>query len=185
MDEQELIALYMSRDERAVSLTEQQYGSRCKHFAERILGSSEDAEECVNDVLLRVWESIPPQKPESLAAYLNALTRNIALNRLKANSAQFRGGGQAPAVLDELAECIPAADSVEQELDRRSFLDALQRFLDTLSHDARVIFVRRYWYMNSCKEIAEAYHLSEVKVRVSLTRTRKRLKAFLEKEDAI
>ena len=185
MDDPEIIALYEARDERAVSETQAQYGSRCRRFAQRILGSSEDAEECVNDALLKVWETIPPQHPESLAAYLTVLTRNIALNRLKAEHRQMRGGGQIPAVLDELAACIPAADTVESVLDRHSFVAALERFLDTLSHDARVIFVRRYWYMNSCREIADAYSMSESKVRVSLTRTRKKLKVFLIKEDAI
>ena len=96
-----------------------------------------------------------------------------------------RGCGQIPAVLDELAECIPAAETVEAEYDRRSFLAALERFLDTLPRDTRVIFVRRYWYMNTCREIADAYQMSESKVRVSLTRTRLKLKVFLEKEDAL
>lgn len=185
MDDAELLRLFSERSERAVAETELKYGGLCRRLAQRILENIEDAEECVNDALLLAWNSIPPECPESLAAYLNTLTRNIALNRLKANNRLRRGGGQIPAMLDELAECVPAADSVEAEYDRRSFLAALERFLDTLPRDARVIFVRRYWYMNTCREIADAYQMSESKVRVTLTRTRRKLKAFLEKEDAL
>lgn len=185
MDDKELIGLFRLRSERAIAGTEQKYGAYCRRFAERILQSSEDAEECVNDVLLQAWNAIPPAEPESLGAYLTALTRNHSLNRLKAEHRQRRGGGQVPAVLEELAGCIPSAESVEAEYDRRRFVETLERFLDTLSPDARVIFVRRYWYLNTCSEIADAYRMSESKVRVSLTRTRRKLKAFLEKEDAI
>ena len=185
MDDRDLLRLFAERSERAITETEQKYGRLCRRLAQRILDNSEDAEECVNDALLQAWNAIPPEQPANLPAYLNVLTRNIALNRLKANNRFMRGGGQVPAVLDELAECVPAAESVEAEYDRRSFLAALERFLDTLSRDARVIFVRRYWYMNTCREIADAYQMSESKVRVSLTRTRRKLKAFLEKEDAL
>ena len=185
MEDAEILRLFAERREQAIAETEQKYGSRCRRLAERILGSREDAEECVSDASLRLWESIPPEQPSSLPAYMTAVTRNLALNRLKENQRHKRGGGQVPAVLDELAECIPAADSVEQEYDRRTFLAVLEQFLDTLSADARRIFVQRYWYMHSCREIADAYQMTEVKVRVTLTRTRSKLKAFLDKEDAI
>ena len=184
MHDAEILQLFAARSERAIAETEQKYGRECKRLAARILGSDEDAEECFNDALMRIWDTIPPQKPDSLAAYLHVITRNLALNQRKQNSRLRRGGGEVPAVLDELADCIPAADSVETAYDERSFLRRLERFLDTLQPDARRIFVRRYWYMNSCREIAEMYCLSESKVRVSLTRTRRKLKAFLEKEDA-
>ena len=185
MNDAELLRLFLERSERAIAETEQKYGGFCRRLAQRILANSEDAEECVNDALLQAWNTIPPEHPDNLPAYLNVLTRNLALNRLKASKRLSRGGGEIPAVLEELAECVPSADSVEAEYDRRSFLQALERFLDTLSRDARVIFVRRYWYMNSCREIADAYQMSESKVRVSLTRTRRRLKAFLEKEEVL
>lgn len=185
MDDSELLRLFLERSERAIAETEQKYGNMCRRLAQRILENVEDAKECVNDALLTAWNSIPPEKPANLPAYLNVLTRNIALNRLKANNRIMRGGGQIPAVLDELAECVPAAETVETEYDRRSFLAALERFLDTLPHDARVIFVRRYWYMNTCREIADAYQMSESKVRVTLTRTRRKLKTFLEKENVL
>ncbi len=185
MDDKELLALYEARDERAVSETQTQYGTQGRRIAMRILGSAEDAEECLNDALLKVWESVPPKKPPSIAAYLTAITRNCALNRLKADQRLMRGGGQAPAVLDELAECIPAADSVEDEFDRRCFLALLERFLETLPQERRVIFVQRYWYFSSCREIAEACGITEGKVRVNLTRMRRALKLYLEKEESL
>lgn len=183
MNDSELTALFRAKSERAIAEAQKKYGSMCRQFAMRILGNSEDAEECLNDMWLQAWRSIPEHPPDNLPGFLSALTRRIALNRLKANNRLMRGGGQTPAVLEELSDCIPAPDSVEAEYDRRRFLEALTRFLDTLSHDARVIFVRRYWYLNTSAEIAEAFQMSDSKVRVTLTRTRKKLKAFLEKEE--
>ena len=185
MVDAELLKLFSDRDERAITETDRQYGTQCRRFAERILGSKEDAEECVNDVLLQAWNVIPLECPENLPAFLNTLTRNNALNRRKHDLRIRRGGGQIPAVLDELAECIPAAESVEEAFDRRCFLAMLEQFLDTLPQDARVIFVRRYWHMNTCAEIADAYQMRESKVRVTLMRTRRKLKVFLEKEHAL
>lgn len=184
MEDAEILRLFAERDERAIREIEQLYGNRCRRLAERILGSREDAEECVSDACLQLWISIPPECPNNLQAYLTTVTRNFALNRLKHNQRLRRGGGQATAVLDELEECIPSPDSVEREFDRRTFIAALERFLDTLSADARKIFVQRYWNMHSCKEIADAYQMTEVKVRVTLTRTRNKLRAFLEKEES-
>ena len=185
MDDANLTALFVRGDERAIAEAESKYGSMLRRFALRILGNSEDAEECLNDVWLQAWRAIPANPPDNLPAFLTTLTRRIALNRLKANNRLMRGGGQTPAALEELSECIPAPDSVEAEYDRRRFLEALNRFLETLPHDARVIFVRRYWYLNTTAEIAEAYRTSDVKVRVTLMRTRKKLKAFLEKEESL
>ncbi len=183
MDDSELTALFVQQSERAIALAQQKYGSLCRRLAERILGNSEDAEECLNDMWLHAWRAIPENPPDNLPGFLSTLTRRIALNRLKLNNRLMRGGGQVPAVLEELSACIPAPDSVEAEIDRRQFLESLTRFLDTLPHDARVIFVRRYWYLNTTAEIAEAYQMSDGKVRVTLTRTRRKLKAFLEKEE--
>ena len=184
MEDAEILRLFAARDELAVAKIQQLYGNQCRRLAERILGSREDAEECVSDACFQLWNTIPPERPDNLQAYLTTVTRNLALNRLKHNQRLRRGGGQTAAVLDELEECIPSADSVEQEYDRRAFIEALERFLDTLSADARKIFVQRYWNMHSCKEIAEAYQMTEVKVRVTLTRTRSKLKLFLEKEES-
>ena len=183
MEDADILRLFDMRSERAIAAAERKYGRQCRALAVRILGSEQDAEECVNDALLHAWNAIPPQQPDSLSAFLYALTRNLALNRLKQNNRLRRGGGQTPAALEELAECIPAPESVEAAYDRITFRETLERFLDTLSADARTVFVQRYWYLHSCCEIAENCRMSEVKVRVTLSRTRKKLKQFLEKEE--
>lgn len=181
MEDNDLIAMYFARDERAACETERQFGGYCYTVAYNILGNEQDAEECVNDTLVRLWESIPPARPENLYAYTAAITRNIAKNRLKAEHAKRRGGTELPAVLDELRDCT-APDTVEQELDRRVLGEALNRFLGTLKPDHRIIFVQRYWYLCSVEEITENLQLTKSKVTVTLMRTRKKLEAFLKKE---
>ena len=117
MTDQELLALFIQRDERAVSETQKQYGRLCRHIAYGILSSKEDAEEIANDVLMRAWDVIPREKPQNLGAFLAVMTRNLSTNRLDQYTAQRRGGGQRPAVLDELAECTASAENVEQAVD--------------------------------------------------------------------
>ena len=184
MEDTEILRLFTVRSERAIAAANEKYGAACLNLAERMLGSPQDAEECLNDALLAAWNAIPPEMPEQLGAYLSVLTRNRALNRIKQRSSQRNGGGQSPAVLDELADCVPDFETVDAQLDERLFLTQLETFLDTLKRDARIIFVKRYFYLYPCKEIAASLHISEVKVRVTLSRIRKKLKAFLEKEDA-
>lgn len=184
MEDAEILRLFTVRSERAIAAANEKYGAACLNLAERMLGCPQDAEECLNDALLAAWNAIPPEMPEQLGAYLSVLTRNRALNRIKQRGTQRNGGGQIPAALDELADCLPAAETVEARLDERLFLERLESFLDMQSREARVIFVKRYFYLYPCKEIAADMCLSEVKVRVTLSRTRKKLKAFLEKEDA-
>ena len=181
VQDHDLIAMYFARDERAAAETERKFGSYCYTVAYNILGNAQDAEECVNDTLIRLWECIPPDRPENLYAFIAAITRNIAKNKLKAAHTQRRGGSELPAVLDELRDCTDP-DTVEQELDRRALGTALNAFLGTLRSDHRIIFVQRYWYLCSVEEIAENLHITKSKVTVTLMRTRKKLAAFLEKE---
>ena len=181
MQDNDLIAMYFARDERAATESDRKFGGYCYTVAYNILGNAQDAEECVNDTLVRLWESIPPARPDNLYAYTAAITRNLAKNRLKSSQAQRRGGTEIPAVLDELRDCTDP-DTVEQELDRRALGDALNRFLGTLKPDHRKIFVQRYWYLCPVDEIAENLELTKSKVTVTLMRTRKKLEAFLKKE---
>ncbi len=185
MEDTEILRLFAVRSERAIAAANEKYGAACLRLAERMLGSPQDAEECLNDALLAAWNAIPPEKPDSLGAYLSVLTRNRALNCIEKRSRKKNGGGQIPAVLDELAECLPDSDTVDAKLDERLFLEKLTVFLGSLKPDARKIFVKRYFYLYPCREIAAALRISEVKVRVTLSRTRTKLKAFLEKEDAL
>lgn len=179
MDDKELLDLYWARSERAVAETIARYGRRCHAAAYRILHSREDSEECANEAYLRAWESIPPRRPENFPAFLLKLTRNAALHRWERQNARKRGGGQVPLALEELRECTGGGDRTAEDLAIR---EALDRFLAGLSRENRVIFLRRYWYFCSVKEIAAACGLSESGVKMSLLRSRRALRQLLEEE---
>ena len=185
MDDRQIIALYNERSEAALSETAKKYGRYCRTIAYNILFSEEDTEECVNDTWLRAWESIPPQCPERLSAFLGKITRNLALNRYKHNTREKRGGGQTLLVLEELAECIPGGNSTEADAEGALLVDVLNRFLEEQPAEKRKVFLRRYWYLCSVKEIAEDFGLSESNVKMTLLRMRSKLKQTLEKEGII
>jgi len=185
MDDKEIIDLYWTRSERAIAETDQKYGRLCRRIAFNILANSEDSEVCVSDTYLKTWNSIPPKRPNGLCAFLGKITRNLALNRHEKNTAQKRGGAGVCAALEELAECIPDSRTLEETVDSRILTDKLNLFLGRLSPEARCIFLRRYWEVCSIREIAELCRISESKVKVSLFRTRGKLKAFLEQEGIV
>ena len=185
MDDREIIELHWTRSEHAVRETAQKYGAYCQAVAYGILRTPEDSEECVNDTWLQAWNAMPPQRPERLGAFLGRITRNLSLNRLKAMTAQKRGGEAAAAALEELRDCVPAPGDVEQTVEDRELSRALDRFLAGLRSETRKFFLQRYWYLRSVTEIAAQYGVSESKVKMSLLRTRKALKAFLEKEGLV
>ena len=182
MDDRQIIALYNERSEAALSETAKKYGRYCRSIAYNILSNEEDCEECVNDTWLKAWEAIPPQCPDSLPAFLGRITRNLALNRYKHNTREKRGGGQTPLVLEELADCIPGGSNAETAAEEALLVEVLNRFLEGLPVQKRKIFLRRYWYMSSVKEIAADFGLSESNVKMTLLRTRSKLKQTLEKE---
>ena len=182
MDDGKIIDLYWARSETAIHETAGKYGRYCHGIAFGILLSREDAEECVSDTWLRAWNAMPPKRPNCLKTFLGRITRNLSLNRLERRTAQKRDGGQVPLVLEELAECLPDALCVEQTAEDGTVQALLDGFLQNLSPDARRIFVRRYWYMHSVREIARAYGMTESRVKVTLYRTREKLKAALTEE---
>ena len=182
VEDKQIIDLYWARAETAISETAKKYGRYCHSIAFNILHSHEDSEECVNDTFFNAWRAIPPQRPSKFAAFLGTITRHLSLNKWEQYSAEKRGRGQVPLVLEELNDCIPASENVEQVVDDLALTELLNRFLGTLSTDSRKIFMRRYWYMNTIKEIAKGYSMSESKVKMSLLRSRKELKQLLEKE---
>lgn len=182
MDDRQIIALFNERSEAALSETAKKYGRYCCTIAYNILYNEEDSEECVNDTWLRAWEAIPPQCPERLSAFLGKITRNLALNRYKHNTREKRGGGQIILVLEELTECIPGTGSTEEAVEEALLVEVLNGFLAELPTDKRKIFLRRYWYLSSVKEIAEDFGLSESNVKMTLHRLRSKLKSVLEKE---
>ncbi|MBR5615882.1 MAG: RNA polymerase sigma factor [Clostridia bacterium] len=184
MDDQKIVDLYWERSETAIKETQRKYGKYCHAIAYAILHSDEDAEECVNDTLLRTWNSIPPAKPNRLATFLGKITRNLSLDRWEKNNAQKRSG-PVEVVLDELGECIPDADSMLDPTDKIALSDAINSFLEELPVQTRQIFMRRYWFMSAVKDIARDVDMSESAVKVSLMRTRNAFKAHLEKEGIV
>jgi len=162
-----------------LSATARKYGRYCTSIARNILGSNEDAEECVNDTYLKAWNSIPPTIPTMLSAFLARITRNIAFNKYKHDHVMKRGQGEVALVLDELAECVSGLDDVEREIDRRELVTAIHSFLDTLPPNKRNIFVCRYWYSDSVSFIAGRYGMTENHVSVTLNRLRAKLKDYL------
>lgn len=185
MDDHQIIDLFWARDQEAITATAEKYGSYCRTIACQILGSREDGEECVNDAYLRLWNVIPPQRPEHLGAFLGAITRNLALDRYRKAGAEKRGAGQTALVLEELQHCLPDPGRADRLDDSLALTDALNRFLSSLPPQVRVVFLRRYWYFSTIREIAAACRMSEGKVKMMLLRTRRKLKTYLEKEEIL
>lgn len=180
--DKELLALYNARNEDAVKETEARFGSHCFAIAYSILGTRQDAEECVNDALLRLWNSIPPAEPDDFYAYIAALTRNLARDRYKHDHAGKRGGTAADIALEELVQMPAGNASVEEAVDGRRLGAAISAFLYTLPKRQRVIFMQRYWYGRAVDEIAADLHMPKGTITVTLMRVRKKLQSYLEKE---
>lgn len=182
MKDSEIVALYWERSERAISETSEKYGGYCRTVSRNILNSDEDAEECVNDTWLGAWNSMPPHRPENLAAFLGKITRNLSLNRLKRYTAAKRGGSQTELALAELEDCIPSPDPAERIDEEKAIAASVNRFLYAQPEQKRNIFIRRYWYLYSVRDIAAAYQMSESRTASILLRMRTELKKHLEKE---
>lgn len=180
MNDSEIVRLLLERSEEGLKAVSEKYKSYCLMIAKNITGSSEDAEECVNDALMKVWELIPPNKPEMLSTFLGKLTRNIAINRMRRLNTLKRGKGAA-APLGELADSCKSKENVEQEFDRRELTREINTFLETLPEYKRDIFICRYWYCDSVKKIAEDYGMSQTAVSVMLHRLRDSLSKYLRK----
>ena len=183
MDDSKILDLYFSRSETAIQETDKKYGGYCYKIAYSILANREDSEESVNDTYLNAWNCIPPRKPAKLSAFLGKLTRNISIDRWRNMSAQKRGNGEVDIALDELSECVSGKQSIEEEIIQKEVVACLNRFLATLSDDERIVFMCRYWYVNSINEIADKTGFSIGKIKSMLHRTRGKLSRQLEKEE--
>lgn len=179
MEDREIIALFWRRSEDAIRALTQRFGHRLQRLAKNILSSEPDAQECVNDTYFAAWNTIPPQRPEPLTPYILRLCKNIAITRLRSITAQKRSAYEIS--LSELDEAI-GTDSLEQTLSSRELGRAIDTFLDTISKENRVIFLRRHWYGDSVADIAQSLSLSEGNVSVRLHRTRQKLKTYLIRE---
>ena len=183
MHDSEIVDLFWERSENAVAAASAKYGKYCFSIAWHILGNAEDAEESVNDTYLAAWNAIPPHRPSVLSTFLGKITRRISIDRWRNRTAGKRSGGQMDLALDELSDCIPTFNNAEQAVESLVLAQTLNRFLSSLEAEARKIFVQRYWYLLSVKEIAEGLDVSESKVKMSLMRSRMRLRQLLEEEE--
>ena len=182
MEDEKIIALFFQRSEAALEQVKEKYGGLCVTVVGRILTDVRDIEECVTDTWLRLWRSIPPARPASLKAYTVRVVRNLALDRYAYNTAERRNSALTEAFEELEGELGRAAASAEM-LEEEEFHQLLNRFLRELNRNARIYFVRRYWYGESIKEIAESCGCSEEAVKSSLFRSRAKLRDTLAKED--
>jgi len=180
MTDSQIIAMYWERNEDAIRETDAAYGRKLYVISERILHLKQDAKESVSDTYMRAWETIPPQKPNYFFAYLAKICRNFSLGRLQWNSAAKRTA-DVVSLTREMEACIPDRTQ-ERKLEGEEIGRILNRFLDSISVESRLIFLRRYWYADTIQEISARYHISQSKVKTQLHRTRKKLQLFLESE---
>lgn len=201
LDDKDIIELYWSRDPSAITVSAEQYGKYCHRIAWNILRNPEDCEECINETWFRAWKSMPDARPDCLAAFFGSITRRLSLDYYRKNRAAKRGGGEMPLIYDELQDCrtetaenVPLSrtvraaqtelshNNVEHHLDVMVLTEAINTFLSRLDSTSRILFVRRYWYADSVRDLAGSLHLSESRVKSNLFRTRKKLKKHLESE---
>lgn len=180
MNDNEIVELYLSRNEDAIDQTAQKYGSRLRNIANRLLNDRETAKECENDAYLETWELIPPHEPRNyLFAFVGRIVRHIALNVCKKNSRQKRYAMYCE-LTQEMQECIPAKNDIEAEVEEKYLSSLIDEFLETCTEEQQNVFVRRYWYFDSISQIAKTYGFSQSKVKTMLFRMRSDLKKRLE-----
>lgn len=179
MEDAKIIALFFQRSEEAIRRLAEKYGPVCHSLSYQILQDRRDAEECVNDAYLGVWNTVPPQRPDPLAAYLCRIVRNLSIKRYHANRAAKRNS-QYDLALEELEGCIPGDSHVEGALEAKELAGHLDQFLEGLPQKDRVLFLRRYWFADSLREAGHRVGITEKNASVRLTRLRKQLRIFLE-----
>ena len=177
-----ILGLLWQRDESALREIQTSYGKLCHKLANDILNCNEDSEECVNDMLMKVWQTIPPKRPDSLLAYVITIVRNTAVNRYLALKAKKRGGKQFEAAWEEIENTLQSQDDPNDTVDLHELTHQIEAFLDTLSQQTRNVFLRRYYMSESIPEIAERYGMGVSAVKISLMRTREKLKNYLRGE---
>ena len=180
MEDAKIMELFFKRDQQAIVETDRSYGRKLFVLADRVLRSREDAEESVSDTYFKAWETIPPQKPDFYFAYLAKICRFFALGKLDWRNAAKRNA-EIVELTAEMALCIPD-ESHERKMEARELGRVLNSFLGTLTPESRMIFLRRYWYVDTIAEIAARYEISESKVKTQLHRARAKLCTYLEKE---
>ncbi len=183
VEDQAILQLFLDRSELAIEEAQKKYTPPCRVVAMNLLGDPHDTEECLNDTWHALWNAIPPQRPENLGAFAVKITRNLAMKQLTRQNAEKRQ--VVTLSYDELRECLPASASPEELLEGRELAETLNRFLSKLDRNSRDLFLRRYWFFDSVKEIAHGFGISETRVTTKLHRIRKKLKDYLAKEAGI
>ena len=181
MEDAQIIDLYFQRDEAAITQTAAKYGIFCHKLARNILSIEEDAEECVNDTYLQAWNAIPPLRPDKLGAWLGRVVRNIAINLWNKNHRKKRYSGME-LLLAELEECIPSSQTVEQKVEEKELTEAINVWLDSLSREDRILFLRRYWNGEAVKELARERGMTPERLARRMYGLRQNLKLRLEQE---
>lgn len=182
MDDSHIIDLFFRRSEEAIAATASKFGAYCYAIAYRILREQRDSEEAVSDTYLDAWNAMPPHRPASLQAFLGRITRRNALDRWDYLHAEKRGGGEVPLVLEELQGCLTGGTDPGLVLEQKELGSLLNSFVRSLPGEEQRVFVRRYWYLEPVKEIADRYGYSQSKVKSMLLRMRGKLRTYLEKE---
>ena len=181
MTDEEIIDLFFQRSEDALKQTDRKYRNLCYKIAWNILQNHQDGEECVNDSYLSLWNQIPPQRPDSLKIYLCRIVRNLSLKKYRDGHAGKRWA-EGTLSIYELEDCIPAETQVLEEVEKRELIQVIERFLDSLGKDKRIMFVKRYWFCESIRDIAGEFGITERNASVKLGRIRTKIKHYLERE---
>lgn len=184
MEDEKIIRLFLSRSEQAIAELSCKYGGTCRKIAFNILNNLEDAEECVNDTYLATWNSIPPNTPNPLVTYVCKITRNLSLKKYRYNTARKRNSFYDIS-LTELENCIPSNDSNLKPCEEENLTIIIEDFLDSLDKKSRIMFVKRYWFAESVKSIAEEFGTTENYVAVRMLRIREKMKIYLERKGIV
>lgn len=184
MEDEAIIELFFARSERAIKELDLKYGKVCRKISSNILQSPQDAEECINDAYLGVWNTIPPERPNPLLAFLCKIVRNLSIMRYHRNTAIKRNSYYDVAI-EELESCLASPVTVEKEVEISELTHIIDSFLETLSQENRVIFMRRYWFSDTYTDIAERVGLTEKNVSVRLTRIRKQMRDYLAEREVL
>ena len=178
MEDEKIIDLFFARSEQGIRELDNQYGAICRSLSYNIVNNRQDAEECVNDAYLGVWNTVPPARPSPLLAYLCRIVRNLSLKAYWKKNAAKRSSVYTIA-MEEIEACVADRKTVEDEIEARELVRIMEEFLDTLTLENRVIFMRRYWFSDSCRDIAGLMGLTEKNISVRLTRIRQKMRQYL------
>ena len=182
MEDGQIVELFWRRDQEAIAQSQRKYHPYLSKIAYNILHDVEDSQEVVNDTYFKAWQSMPPQRPSKLSIYLGRLTRHGAIDYLRRRTSQKRGGATYEVCVEELEESVPSGETPQQAMEEKLLVQLLNQFLETLSPQARALFLGRYYYFDPLWEVARYCGMGEGQAKSQLFRIRKRLKAYLEQE---